>query len=262
MNLKLEELRKRLLEPVPSAAGAGTIPSNATSVYRHNANEIYMIQQRSADPDAAAAVPDASAADPNSSEQPAAPPNSVTSAMLQYVEQAAAINSADEVEAMDPNGQYQLAQAVAKVFEQTKVFQDRFLELNEMFEPIERLGEAAARSLEPLKTFYEQLTQLAQTFEPMRAFQVQLAQLAQTFEPMKGLQLQLAQISEAFQIHLGKLTKSLEPAKEFQNELSKLAHVFDPAGELQEKFEALLDTFKGPPLMSGNGAAKPVSAQH
>jgi predicted nuclease of restriction endonuclease-like RecB superfamily len=260
MNLKLEELRKRLLEPVPSATGAGTTPSNASSVYRHNANEIYMIQQRSAAP----VMPETSVAEPNSSEQPAetpkVAPNSVTGAMLQYVEQAAALKSADEVEPMDPNGQYQLAQAVARVFEQTKVIQDRFLELNTMFEPIWRLGEAAARSLEPLKTFHEQLTQLAQTFEPMRAFQVQLAQLAQTFEPMKGLQLQLAQISEAFQIHLGKLTQSLEPAKEFQKELSKLAHMFDPVGDLEAKFEALVETFKGP--MSGNGAAKPVSVQH
>lgn len=265
MNLKLEELRKRLLEPVPSATGTGTAPSKATGVYRHNPNEIYMIKQRS-ESEVPAVMPEATVGEPDSSEQPSATPtaapNSVTSAMLQYVEQAAALKGVDEVEAMDPNGQYQLAQAVAKVFEQTKMFQDRFLELYQMFEPIERLGEAAARSMEPLRAFYEQLTQLSQTFEPMRAFQVQLAQLAQTFEPMKGLQSQLAQISEAFQIHLGRLTKSFEPAKEFQNELSKLAHAFDPVNDLQEKFEALIDTFKVPSLVPGEGAATPASVQH
>ena len=250
MNLKLEELRKRLLQPVPTPAVAGPVPAG-NSVYRHNPNEIYMIKQRSAEPEAEHTQTEEPAVEPSECEQPVAPANSVASAMLRYVEQAAMVNSGDEVEVMDPNGQYQLAGAVGKVFEQTKAFQDRFLALNQMFEPIERLGEAAARSLEPLQAFHEQLSQLAETFEPMKTFQVQLAQLAQTFEPMKGLQSQFAQISEAFQIHLGKLTKSLEPAKEFQNELSKLISAFDPVSELQQKFEALAERFKEVPISSG-----------
>jgi hypothetical protein len=145
----------------------------------------------------------------------------------------------------------QLAQAVAKVFEQTQTFQDKFAELTRMFGPIERIGQAAARSLEPLRGFEQQLVQLAHSFEPMRAFRIQLAQLAQTFEPMKGLHEQFAQFSEAFQIHLDRLAGSLQPAKEFQLELLELARAFDPVADLQAEFTRLADTFRAtrPPPM-------------
>jgi len=259
MNLKLEELRKRLLDPLP-APGAP-----AASVYKRSSSELYPGQARPAEEiklgASAEQQPDENAPKPSSAALAAVPAKaSVTSAMLDYVEKATATSGE---EAMDPNGQYQLAQAVAKVFEQTKTFQDRFAELNRMFEPIEQVGMAAARTFEPLKAFEEQLVQLAGSFEPMRAFQLQLAQLAQTFEPMKGLQQQLAQLSEAFQIHLARLAKSLDPVKEFQTELLKLAHAFDPVADLQRQFVELVDTFKAAPLpIYGNGADAVSPIQH
>jgi hypothetical protein len=156
---------------------------------------------------------------------------------------------------MEQNSQSQLMQAVARVFEQTKNFQDRFADLTRMFEPVESVSHAALGSIEPLRNFEQQLAQLARSFEPMRAFQSQLAQLAQTFEPMKGLQEQLAQVSEAFQIHLGRLAKSLEPAKEFQLELLKLAGAFDSVADLQSQFAQLGETFQGEPASEPGGAA-------
>ena len=242
MNLKLEELRKRLLDPMPGSTVA------ASSVYRRSSSELYPEQGRPAEEvplpanEAPAIKPASTAAAETAPQKP-----SVTSAVLDYVQGTGA---ASEGESMDGNGQYQLAQAVAKVFEQTKTFQQRFAELNRMFEPIERAGIAAAHAFEPLKGFQRQLAQLAASFEPMRAFQIQLAELAQTFEPMKGLQQQLAQVSEAFQIHLGRLAKSLDPAKEFQAELLKLAHAFDPVADLQSQFLALVETFRAEPALA------------
>jgi hypothetical protein len=253
MNLKLEELRKRLLDPVP---GSGA-PSS--SVYRRSSSELYPEQAHQAEeiPLAADSTP-AQASTPTST-APATPEKpSVTSAVLDYVQRTA---TASEEESIDSDGQYQLAQAVAKVFEQTKTFQDRFAELNRTFEPIEQAGTAAAHALEPLKMFERQLVRLAESFQPMRAFQFQLAELAQTFEPMKGLQQQLAQLSEAFQIHLARLAKSLDPAKEFQAELLKLARAFDPVADLQRQFVGLVDTFKAAPIPAMEktaGASAPI----
>jgi hypothetical protein len=251
VNLKLEELRKRLLEPMPTSG-----PGN--SVYRRSLNEPYsspppLVHQPILEADIG--EPEVVAAEPSEVEESDTPTpteertTSVSGAVLHYVKQAAA--SAPEEEAMESNTSYQLASAVAKVFEQTKNFEDRFGELAKMFAPIERASQAAVRSFEPLRNFERQIFQLAQSFEPMRSFQNQLAELAQTFEPMKGLQQQLFQLSEAFQIHLGRLSRSLEPAREFQLELLKLASAFESATELQSQFEQLAETFKAASPVGG-----------
>jgi hypothetical protein len=248
-NIKLEELRKRLLEPVVTPA------EPSTSRYRRSSRELHADQPRSNEPEDSAShqQPTAKAVAPETAPAPELS-GGVSGAVSQYVELA----TASSIE-----GESQLVQAVAKVFEQTQTFQDKFAELTEMFEPIERIGQATARSLEPLRSFEQQLVQLAHSFEPMRAFQIQLAQLAQTFEPMKGLQEQFAQLSEAFQIHLNCLAGSLQPARQFQLELLKLARVFDSVADLQAQFTQLAETFKSTPAADGNDARPaPASVQH
>ena len=252
--IKLEELRKRLLEPALTPSG----PS--TSRYGRSSRELHADQPRSAEPDDSAfpQQPTVEAVAPEhptpnswhwgrSDKQPTAeavapepapapdPSNGVSGAVAQGVELAPASST---------EGQSQLVQAVAKVFEQTQTFRDNFAALTEMFEPIERAGQTAARSLEPLQNFEQQLVQLAHSFESMRAFQIQLAKLAQTFEPIKGLQEQFAKLSQAFQIHLNCLAGSLQPARQFQLELLKLARVFDSVADLQAQFTQLAETFK------------------
>jgi hypothetical protein len=258
MNLKLEELRKRLLEPIPGQNGPNS------SLYRHSSSELYPTEVHEPEDvplESSQAQQTEGVNPPGKPEAEGAQRKSVTSAVLQYVEQAAAANPG-EAESMDENGQYQVAQAVAKVFEQTKLFQDRLAELNSMFEPIERAGEAAVRTFEPLRSFQQQLMQLAESFGPMRDFQLQLAQLARTFEPMKGLQQQLAQISEAFQIHLTRLTSSLEPAKRFQAELIKLSLAFEPVNDLQKQFAELAERFRTESSTHVNGSIGAAPMQH
>jgi hypothetical protein len=246
VNLKLEELRKRLLEPMPTS-GSG----NSVTVYRRNLNESYanqppLVRQPLVEAEAAESgvstrdeIVDGGAPVEPSAEEPY---TSVSNAVLNYVQQTA--GSAPEEEVNETGVEYQLADAVAKVFEQTGNFQERFGELADMFAPIERASQAAIRSFEPLRSFEGQIYQLARSFEPMRSFQYQLAELAQTFAPMKGIQQQLVQLAEAFQIHLGRLSRSLEPAREFQFELLKLANAFESATELQNQFDQLAETFR------------------
>ena len=294
MNIKLEELRRRLLEPVITTGG----PS--TGSYRRSSSELYVDRPRSAEPDdsapdqrlpSAEAVvfwgnqrriaqdPPRTADQPHSTElgdsrshqqssgeavasEPAlAPelPNGGGGAVLQYVQQLTASSTEGESPAQ-PNGQYQLAQAVAKLFEQTQTFEGKLAELTGTFEPIAGIGHTAARSLEPLQSFGQQLVQLAHSFEPMRAFQIQLPQLVQTFEPMKGLQEQLAQLSDAFQIHLNRLVGSLQRAKEFQLELLKLTRAFDPVADLQAQFAQLAETFNGTSTTTSGNDLTPAPA--
>jgi hypothetical protein len=275
MNLKLEELRKRLLEPVPSPNAP------ASSVYKRSSAEIYVASQKNSEAAAAeeivtpVEVAPASAAryqpmiaPPISKDQVSASgaPNSIREAVLRYAEKAN-VNPGSREDDMDSNSQYQVAQAVANVFEQVQVFEDRFAELTKTFEPVERLAQSATKSFVPLRAFQEQLAQLSRSFEPMRAFQVQLAELAQSFEPMKGLQHQLALLSDAFEINIGQLVRSLNPAREFQLSLLKLARAFEPAVALQDDFALLADTFRSdrtqlPLNCDGNGNGNGASPAH
>jgi len=150
-------------------------------------------------------------------------------------------------------GQNELADAVGKVFEQTKVLQTRLEDLNRIFDPIDRVGSSAARAFAPLRGFQKQMAQLAQSFEPMRAFQAQLSQIAQTFEPMKALEDQLSRLADSFQSHIADLIKALEPAKQLRDRIQHLSAAFDEATELQEQFTELYEAFQlSPASKNGN----------
>lgn len=262
MNLKLEELRRRLLEPVATPPA-----SPATSVYKRSSAELVAVPQKigataeSTDAAPAAAAPGKpvyqTVVAPKISETKVftnSAPASIREAALRYAEKAPVDNGAGE-DSMESNSQYQVAQAVAKVFEQVKVFEDRFAELTKTFEPVDAMAQTAAKSFAPLRTFQEQLAQLSRSFEPMRTFQVQLAELAQSFAPMKGLQHQLGLITDAFEININQLIRSLAPVREFQAQLVKLARAFEPATELAEDFAMLAETFRGEHGAQLNGTA-------
>lgn len=270
MNLKLEELRRRLLEPVV------TPPGQSTSVYKRSSADLAVVTHKLSEAtgevkELKAAAPVTVPAGTSVYQPPVAPkindgkvfaastPNGIREAALRYAENASADASPGE-DSMESNSQYQVAQAVSKVFEQVKAFENRFVELTKTFEPVEALAQSAAKSFTPLRSFHEQLAQLSRSFEPMREFQIQLAELAQSFAPMKGLQHQLALLSDAFEININQLVRSLEPAKEFQTQLIKLARAFEPATDLANDFAALADTFRGEHAAQLNGVA-PAPAQ-
>ncbi|MGD0288056.1 MAG: hypothetical protein ABSC63_00135 [Candidatus Binataceae bacterium] len=266
MNLKLEELRRRLLEP------AATPPSQSTSIYKRSSADLIAVNHKLNEAaEVKATAPASVSAAAGVYQPPVAPkisdgkvvaastPNGIREAALRYAENASVDASAGE-DSMESNSQYQVAQAVSKVFEQVKVFEDRFVELTKTFEPVDALAQSAAKSFAPLRSFQEQLAQLSRSFEPMRVFQGQLAELAQSFAPMKGLQQQLALISDAFEININQLVRSLEPAKEFQAQLIKLARAFEPATELANDFAVLADTFRSERSVQLNGVV-PAPAQ-
>jgi hypothetical protein len=239
MNLKLEELRKRLLDPT-----APSSPSATETIYRRSAEPISAPESRVA----------ADGIDANEErstplrepQQSTVEPDSLASSVLQYVGESA-----------DPDeSRYQLAQAVTKVFESTRQYQERLADLAQSFDTIEQTAQSATRAFEPIRAFGEQMEKLSRTFEPMRSFQEQLGTLAESFEPMKALHRQIAMLAEAFQINLAQFARSMEPAKAFQVQLSKLAKTFEAVGELQSQFIALSETFRvASRAQVGNGTA-------
>jgi DNA repair exonuclease SbcCD ATPase subunit len=228
MNLKLEELRKRLLDPTVSPA-----PSPTETIYKRSADQI-------SPPESPVVTNGIDAAERRSTplretQLPTAPSDSLASTVLQYVGD----NAADPA-----RSRYQLAQAVTKVFESTRQHQERLADLAKSLDTIEQTAQSAARAFEPIRAFREQMEKLSSTFEPMRSFQEQLGNLAESFEPMKALHEQIAMLAEAFQINLAQFARSMEPAKAFQAQLAKLAKTFEAVGELQGQFLDLSETFR------------------
>ncbi len=224
MNLKLDELRKLLLQPEPPMIRvqdrrSGNPVTNPSHRLGGNGSE----------------SSGSGGDEPNnpSVERGAVVSNSLTSEVLQYVSE----NNGET------KSQYQLALAVAKVFEPTKTFQESLARLTKTFEQVDILGQSASRALAPMKAFADQVGQIAQNFGPMKAFQDQLAQLATNFEPMKGLHEQLAQLGQAFHDHLVELSRTLEPAKKLQSKVAELARGLESVSEMQEQFDRLAASF-------------------
>jgi hypothetical protein len=140
----------------------------------------------------------------------------------------------------------EVADAVAKIFEETRIFETRLNELHRLFLEVEKVGRSADELFAPLRSFHLRLSRLAESFVQMRSFQVQVMQMAQTFEPMKVLHDQLAQVSDSFQEHLARLARALDPAKKFRDRILWLADTFNQAEKLQAGFSELASTFGGP----------------
>lgn len=141
--------------------------------------------------------------------------------------------------------EYQIFQAVAKLFEQTRDARERLTQLVALYEPIEALGQTVAGAFVPLDTFRQQLAQLARSFGPIKAFSQEMALIAQTCDAIKPLQEQMAQLSGGFQLHLATLIKALEPAEEIRMRVLQLAEAFEPMATLRERLSELHDAFDG-----------------
>jgi DNA repair exonuclease SbcCD ATPase subunit len=237
MNLKLEELRKRLLDTT------NPLPPGET-IYRSNA-------EAGSSPrlEQASVTEEMAVAESKSTSAIASQPAPVASTVKQY-------GAGDEGNSVSPKTSYNVAQAVAKVFDSVRGHQERLAELSKSLESIEQIAQSASRAFEPIETFHTQMKKLSGTFEPMRSFQHELGAMAEAFEPMRALHEQMAQMAQAFEINLAQLARCLEPAKKFQAQLIRLAKSFETASELQAQFLELSDSFRNSPRSNGKGAVE------
>jgi methyl-accepting chemotaxis protein len=258
MSIKLDELRKRLLQQRQQGEDAtndtlttASGPQPADPLQQPNAPERIFAKPdlrpvESANPVESAVVKTLEIGLSKDRERPAAIKREEPAAVAPPSTARPAIPSLPKLDGL--TNQDQLAESVAKLFEQTKTFQARFDELAQAIDLIERMTDSATRLFGPLRAFHSQLSQLAVSFESMRAFQGQLAQLGKTFEPMRILHDQLAQLSDGIQQQVAQLVKSLDPAKDFRDRITTLARSMEQASELQSDFGELYSAFR-----SGNG---------
>src|ERR1700730_18617742 len=182
MNLKLEELRKRLLDQTAPAA-----PPTET-IYKRSGDSVSPLETPAVTIGIDTAAPRSTQL--RETPQSTGQPDLLASTVLQYVGETA-----------DPaKSRYQLAQAVTKVFETTKQYQDRLADLANAIDTIEQIAQSATRAFEPIRAFRDQMQKLSSTFEPMRAFQAQLTKLANTFDAVGELQGQFLELSETFRV--------------------------------------------------------------
>jgi hypothetical protein len=169
MNPRLEQLRKRLLTPVPSSGSSNNIFSNSPEATGAESSEQPLSSSE-------AAVGDQVADAEESTRVHTEPPS----------EQSATRDTKATVGALKPADQ--LAQSVVT-----------------LFEPARRYRERVSLSIESLRGLHVELGVLAQSFEPLReihgrvleflnALRVQLADTAMSLEAAKALRLQLSEL--------------------------------------------------------------------
>ncbi len=167
MNPRLEQLRKRLLTPVPSTGAPNTIFSSSPESPTADSSE-----QPLSSSDVTAAEQDADVESPARTESAG--------------EQSASKDSKTAASALKPADQ--LAQSVVM-----------------LFEPARRYRERVSLSIESLRGLHVELGVLAQSFEPLKeihgkvldflnALRVQLADTAMSLEAAKALRLQLSEL--------------------------------------------------------------------
>ncbi|MEA2648958.1 MAG: hypothetical protein QOG61_1393, partial [Candidatus Binataceae bacterium] len=113
---------------------------------------------------------------------PAERPAGLAGAVLSYVEKEGAAD-------------YQVFQAVAKLFEQTQDAREQLSNLGAMYDSIEGLAQTVAATFVPLDAFRQQLEQLARNFVPIKTLQQEMARIAQTCEAIRPLQDQFSQLT-------------------------------------------------------------------
>lgn len=234
---KAEPLATTTSVPPPRSATLQPLPSH---LIEGNGNEprIYSVRKmlENLPPDSSPGVqPHDQVAAPMTNlggELPPERPAGLAGAVLSYVEH-------------DGAADYQVFQAVAKLFEQTHVAREQLNNLGVMYDSIEGLAQSVAATFVPLDAFRQQLEQLARNFLPIKALQLEMSRIAQTCDAIRPLQDQFTQLTAGFNVHIAALIKALEPAEEVRLRILQLAEAFEPLTTLHERLGELKGAFVG-----------------
>lgn len=136
-----------------------------------------------------------------------------------------------------------LGRAALKLFDPLKNFEVQVSEITKVAEPLERVLNQTARTLEEVKVFSNEMERLAKAYEGIRTFQAAL-----NAEAARELRQQFDGIERTFYENLSTAAALLDPAREFQARISELAKIFDGLKPLQEKLLGLAKNFKPAPV--------------
>jgi hypothetical protein len=251
MNLKLEELRKRLL--------AGSVdPASSTAVKSGR-------QVSSALPNFVQQLVDEGARQKNSLTIEVLPPARNSSEVVSPSEpivlekddeaataaagtdpkfSAAATEKADgDIDVTSAN---QLAPAIDKLFEPARQCQQRLREITQSCEVINQLARSTLEQCQPLRNFGDRLRKLSKAFFSIRTFRDELNILAESFEPIGILNKQIVQLEGAIQAQIAEVAMTLESTKTLRAQIAELEQSVDSVSELETQFLELSRCFGSP----------------
>ena len=135
-----------------------------------------------------------------------------------------------------------LSGAALKIFDPLKKFELQVSEITKVAEPLERVLNQTARTLEEIKVFASEMERLAKAYDGIRTFQAAL-----NAEAARELRQQFDGIEKTFYENLSVASALLDPAREFQARIGELAKIFDGLKPLQERFTTLAKNFQRQP---------------
>jgi hypothetical protein len=238
MHPRLEELRKRLMEPV--ANGHSNPPRYVAP--RRGGEVFGPATNRSQEPpnsdlesdDTAMNVGDRSSSDAT----PLVERPTATEEKQAKADGRRALETPQSLEG--------LARAVADLFEPVRQCQEHLAEIRAASESMGSLTRLAVDLYDPLKSFHGHIRKLSSSFESMRTFRDELAALAESFEPVRALHQEIAQLNQTVRTHLREVANGLEPAKALRAQIADLALAIDSVSDLQAQFYELSKAFGDP----------------
>ncbi len=109
-----------------------------------------------------------------------------------------------------------LSGAALKIFDPMKKFEVQVSEITKIAEPLERVLNQTARTLEEIKVFSAEMERLAKAYEGIRTFQAAL-----NAEASRELRQQFDGIEKTFYENLSTAAALLDPAREFQTRIAE-----------------------------------------
>jgi hypothetical protein len=141
-----------------------------------------------------------------------------------------------------------LTEATLKIFDPLKRFEVQVSEIAKVAEPLERVLNQTARTLDEIKKFHTEMERLAKAYDGIRTFQAAL-----NADGARELRNQFDGIEKIFFENLSAVASLLEPAREFQTRIAELAKIFDGLKPLQDQFTKLANNFKTAPAEAPKG---------
>jgi hypothetical protein len=160
----------------------------------------------------------------------------------------AKVNAADERTsngASTAAGTSALGRAALRIFDPLKTFEVQISEITRVAEPLERVLNQTARTIDEIKVFTSEMERLGKAYDGIRTFQTAL-----NVEAARELRQQFDGIERTFYENLSAAAALLDPAREFQARISELAKIFDGLKPLQEKLQGLAKNFEPQPVES------------
>jgi hypothetical protein len=245
-NLKLEELRRRLLQ-------SGSVdPAPSIKSGRQVSSVLPIFVQQLVDEDARAknALTSEEHSTPRSTEVVSPNGPIVLEKDDEALAAAAAANpkppSAATAKAdghVDFSSANQLVRAIDKLFEPARQYQQHLNEIAQSCEVINQLARSTLELCQPLQNFGDRLRKLSKAFFSMRTFREDLNTLAESFEPIGTLNKQIVQLEGAIQAQIAEVAITLESAKTVRARIAALEQSVDLVSELETQFLELSRCF-------------------